>query len=238
MKKVLHPAASRGTANFGWLQANYSFSFAHFFDPNRIQFGKLRVLNDDVVAPAMGFGTHPHQNMEIVTIPLSGTLRHVDSMGNEGVIESGDIQVMSAGSGVEHSEMNASTTSEVELFQIWVLPEEQNVAPRYAQKKINDLIIPNQISTVVKPKDKASNNELWMYQQAYLNIGKFTEDTQTTYTLQQNKNGAYLLVINGTVIVDNETLNSRDALGIWDTQNVSVSATEGSELLLLEVPMN
>lgn len=238
MKKVLHPAASRGTANFGWLQANYSFSFAHFFDPNRIQFGKLRVLNDDVVAPAMGFGTHPHQNMEIVTIPLSGALRHVDSMGNEGVIESGDIQVMSAGSGVEHSEMNASTTSEVELFQIWVLPEEQNVAPRYAQKKINDLIIPNQISTVVKPKDKASKNELWMYQQAYLNIGKFTEDTQTTYTLQQNKNGAYLLVINGTVIVDNETLNSRDALGIWDTQNVSVSATEGSELLLLEVPMN
>ncbi len=238
MNKILHPAATRGQANYGWLQAKYSFSFANYFDPNRVQFGLLRVLNDDVVAPAMGFGTHPHQNMEIVTIPQSGAVKHKDSMGNEGVVAAGDIQVMSAGSGVQHSEQNASTTEDLKLFQIWVFPETENVQPRYDQKKIASLVKPNTISTVVKPRNEANENDLWIHQQAYFNIGEFSEDTTTTYSLNQPTNGIYLLVIHGTVNVDNETLSDRDAIGIWDTDQVELNISEGSKLLLIEVPMN
>ncbi|KAA3622005.1 MAG: pirin family protein [Flavobacterium sp.] len=238
MKKILHPADTRGTADYGWLQARYSFSFANFFNPDRIQFGKLRVLNDDIVAPAMGFGKHPHQNMEIVTIPQEGALKHRDSMGNEGVIESGDIQIMSAGSGVEHSEINANTTQAVKLFQIWVFPEEENVSPRYDQKKIAPLLKANQFSTVVKPRTQAAADELWVHQQAWFNIGEFSETTQTDYKLNNPTNGAYIFVIDGTIVVDNETLNKRDAIGIWDTDSVSITAEKDSRVLLIEVPMN
>ncbi len=238
MKKILHPAATRGTANFSWLQARYSFSFANYFDPNRLQFGKLRVLNDDIIAPAMGFGKHPHRNMEIVTILQEGTLKHRDSMGHEGVIQSGDIQLMSAGSGVEHSEVNASTTKPVKLFQIWVLPEEENVSPRYDQKKISPLLKPNTFSTVVKPKQEASEGDLWMHQQAWFNIGEFTEAKETQYTLHNSTHGIYIFVISGTIIVDNETLNSRDALGVWDSDSVVIKAEKDSRVLLIEVPMN
>lgn len=238
MKKILYPENTRGAANFGWLQAKYSFSFANFFDPNRVQFGQLRVLNDDVVAPSMGFGKHPHQNMEIVTIPRSGALRHRDSMGNEGVIESGDIQIMSAGSGVEHSEVNASTTEPVKLFQIWIMPEDQNVAPRYDQRKIESLVKPNEISTVVRPKSEASGNDLWIHQQAYFNLGNFTKDTQTTYAVKQPGHGVYLLVIEGTASIGDETLGSRDAMGIWDTGEIEMKVSAGTEILMIEVPMN
>lgn len=238
MKKILHPADTRGTADYGWLQARYSFSFANFFDPNRVQFGKLRVLNDDIVAPSMGFGKHPHQNMEIVTIPQQGALKHRDSMGNEGVIESGDIQIMSAGSGVEHSELNAKTNEAVKLFQIWVFPEEENVTPRYDQKKIAPLLKPNQFSTVVKPRSVASDDELWVHQQAWFSIGEFSETTHSEYTLNNKTNGAYIFVIDGTIVVDNETLNKRDAIGVWDTDSVSITAEKDSRVLLIEVPMN
>ena len=238
MKKILHPADTRGTADYGWLQARYSFSFANFFNPDRIQFGKLRVLNDDIVAPAMGFGKHPHQNMEIVTIPQQGALKHRDSMGNEGVIESGDIQIMSAGSGVEHSEMNANTTQSVKLFQIWVFPEEENVSPRYDQKKIAPLLKNNQFSAGVKPRSHAAADELWVHQQAWFNIGEFSETTITDYKLNNPANGAYIFVIDGTIVVDNETLNKRDAIGVWDTNSVSITAEKDSRVLLIEVPMN
>ena len=238
MKKILHPAESRGTANFGWLQARYSFSFANYFNPERIQFGKLRVLNDDQVDPSMGFGKHPHKNMEIVTIPQSGALKHQDSMGNSGVIHSGDIQVMSAGSGVEHSEVNASPHEAVTLFQIWILPERENVTPRYDQKKIAPLLKDNTFSTIVKPKSEANEDELWIHQQAYFSIGKFSKQTETTYSLHNKSHGVYVFVIDGTILVDNETLNKRDAIGIWETNAISITTHKNSHVLLIEVPMN
>ena len=238
MKKILHPSSTRGEADYGWLQAKYSFSFANYFDPERIQFGLLRVLNDDTVAPAMGFGKHPHQNMEIVTIPQSGAIKHKDSMGNEGLVSAGEIQVMSAGKGVEHSEVNASPKEPLKLFQIWVFPEENNVAPRYDQKKIAPLLTPNQLNTVVKPKSEAQDEDLWVHQQAYFNLGEFTEETTTQYTLQKEGHGAYLLVIEGNATVDGENLGKRDALGVWDTKMFSISVSKGTRLLLIEVPMN
>jgi quercetin 2,3-dioxygenase len=238
MEKILHPAATRGTANLGWLQARYSFSFANYFDSDRLQFGLLRVLNDDIIAPSMGFGTHAHNNMEIVTIPQFGAIKHKDSMGNEGIISSGDIQVMSAGSGVQHSEINASHEEELKLFQIWVLPETEDVIPRYDQKKIADIIRPNAFSAVVKPKSVARKNELWIHQQTYFNIGEFSKKTNTTYTLQQEGHGIYLLVIKGAAIVENEILGDRDAIGIWDTKSISMTIEKDSRVLLIEVPMN
>ncbi|MEM7186817.1 MAG: pirin family protein [Bacteroidota bacterium] len=238
MKKILHPASTRGAADYGWLQANYSFSFANYFDPNRMQFGLLRVLNDDVIAPAMGFSRHPHQNMEIITIPQEGAVKHRDSMGNEGVVAAGEIQVMSAGSGIEHSEMNASMKEPLKLFQIWMHPETEDVSPRYDQRTIADTIQPNTFSTVVRPRSEAANGDLWIHQQAYFNIGEFSEKTTTTYTLQQDGHGIYALVIVGSVEVDNERLGRRDAIGIWDTQEISFSAEAGSRVLLIETPMN
>ncbi|MEZ4818119.1 MAG: pirin family protein [Flavobacteriaceae bacterium] len=238
MKKIFHPASTRGKADYGWLQAKYSFSFANYFDPQRLQFGLLRVLNDDVVAPAMGFGRHPHANMEIVTIPQFGAVKHKDSMGNEGIVAAGEIQVMSAGSGVEHSEVNASAKEPLKLFQIWVFPEEENVTPRYDQKKIASLVKPNEISTVVKPKNEANENELWVHQQAYFNLGEFTEAIETNYSIKKQGHGIYLMVIEGQVSVADETLQNRDAIGIWDTHEISLSVTKDTKLLLIEVPMN
>lgn len=238
MKKILHPSATRGKANYGWLEANYSFSFANYFDPNRTQFGLLRVLNDDTVAPSMGFGKHPHKNMEIVTIPQSGGVKHQDSMGNNGIVGAGEIQVMSAGSGVEHSEINASTTEALKLFQIWIFPEEENVTPRYDQKKISTLLSPNKITTVVKPKSEANKDDLWIHQKAYFNMGEFNEDTTTSYTLKNADHGVYTMLIEGEAVIEKETLKKRDATGIWDAQEISITAKKGSKLLLIEVPMN
>jgi len=238
MKKISHPASTRGTADYGWLQANYSFSFGNYFDPERVQFGMLRVLNDDFIGPAMGFGKHPHKNMEIITIPQSGALKHKDSMGNSEVIESGEIQLMSAGSGVEHSEQNASTTEPCKLFQIWVFPETDEVEPRYQQKKIASIINQNEITTIIYPKDKAKENDLWIHQQAYFNLGEFTEKTDTTYSLKNTTHGVYIFVIEGTIIIENDTLQSRDALGIWETKEIKLTAQKDSRVLLIEVPMN
>ncbi|MCB0458328.1 MAG: pirin family protein [Flavobacteriaceae bacterium] len=238
MKKIFHPASTRGKADYGWLQAKYSFSFANYFDPQRLQFGLLRVLNDDVVAPAMGFGRHPHANMEIVTIPQFGAVKHKDSMGNEGIVAAGEIQVMSAGSGVEHSEVNASAKEPLKLFQIWVFSEEENVTPRYDQKKIASLVKPNEISTVVKPKNEANENELWVHQQAYFNLGEFTENREVNYFLKTPSHGIYLMVIEGQITIADEILKDRDAIGIWDSHEISFSVTKDTKLLLIEVPMN
>ena len=237
MNKVLHIAQERGLVSFGWLDAKYSFSFGNYYNPDKMNFGALRVLNDDTIAPAMGFGKHPHKNMEIITIVQSGALKHEDSMGNKGIIEAGDIQVMSAGSGIEHSEVNASTQNSLTLFQLWIHSQRQDVTPRYEQKKIAPLLTDNTFTTIVKPKQEALKDDIWIHQQAYISIGNFSNETQTNYSMQQSQNGVYIMVIEGSIVVADQTLQHRDAIGLWNTQSVDISITKNSKVLIVEVPM-
>ena len=237
MNKVLHIAQERGLVSFGWLDAKYSFSFGNYYNPDKMNFGALRVLNDDTIAPAMGFGKHPHKNMEIITIVQSGALKHEDSMGNKGIIEAGDIQVMSAGSGIEHSEVNASSQNSLTLFQLWIHSQRQDVTPRYEQKKIAPLLTDNAFTTIVKPKQEALKDDIWIHQQAYISIGNFSNETQTNYSMQQNQNGVYIMVIEGSIVVADQTLQHRDAIGLWNTQSVNISITKNSKVLIVEVPM-
>jgi redox-sensitive bicupin YhaK (pirin superfamily) len=237
MNKVLHIAQERGLVSFGWLEAKYSFSFGNYYNPEKMNFGALRVLNDDTIAPAMGFGKHPHKNMEIITIVQSGALKHEDSMGNKGIIEAGDIQVMSAGSGIEHSEVNASSQNSLTLFQLWIHSQRQDVTPRYEQKKIAPLLTDNTFTTIVKPKQEALKDDIWIHQQAYISIGNFSNETQTKYSMQQNQNGVYIMVIEGSIVVADQTLQHRDAIGLWNTQSVDISITKNSKVLIVEVPM-
>ncbi|MDG1961803.1 MAG: pirin family protein [Flavobacteriaceae bacterium] len=237
MKKILHPARSRGHANYGWLEANYSFSFANYFDPSRLQFGQLRVLNDDKIAPGMGFGKHPHQNMEIVTIPLSGALQHEDSLGHSGVVRAGEIQVMSAGHGVEHSEFNASKEDALTLFQIWIFSDTQNAAPRYDQKNILPLLKPNTMTPVVVPQDAAKDGALWIHQNAYFYLGEFEQTTNITLYLHGPNQGLYFMVIEGAISVDDTNLGPRDAMGIHSTETVDFQASPQTKLLAIEIPM-
>jgi hypothetical protein len=237
MNKVLHIAQERGLVSFGWLDAKYSFSFGNYYNPDKMNFGALRVLNDDTIAPAMGFGKHPHKNMEIITIVQSGALKHEDSMGNKGIIEAGDIQVMSAGSGIEHSEVNASSQNSLTLFQLWIHSQRQDVTPRYEQKKIAPLLTDNAFTTIVKPKQEALKDDIWIHQQAYISIGNFSNETQTNYSMQQSQNGVYIMVIEGSIVVADQTLQHRDAIGIWNTQSVDISITKNSKVLIVEVPM-
>lgn len=236
MNTVFHAADSRGAANHGWLKAKHSFSFAQYFNPERTQFGALRVLNDDIVAPGMGFGMHPHDNMEIITIPLKGALEHKDSMNNVGVIEADEIQVMSAGTGVYHSEYNKNTDQEVNLLQIWLFPNAQNVTPRYDQKSIADLKIPNSLYPVVTPEQRP--DRLWIHQNAWFHLGDFTQPTTLDYTLKDPSNGVYAFVIEGKVILADTPLEKRDALGVWNTDSFTLSASENTRILLMEVPMS
>lgn len=236
MKKVHHPASSRGQANHGWLQAKHSFSFANFYDPERIQFGALRVLNDDIIAPGMGFGTHPHDNMEIVTIPLEGALEHKDSMDNVGVIESDEIQVMSAGTGVYHSEYNRSKDQPVSLLQLWVFPHTQNVTPRYDQKNIKDLKIINVFYPIVTPDPKGPG--MWIHQEAWFHLGEFDRDMEVNYPINKTGNGVYIFMIDGKATIDEQELGKRDALGVWDTDSFSLTIKKKSRILLLEVPIH
>lgn len=237
MNKVLHIAQERGLVSFGWLDAKYSFSFGNYYNPDKMNFGALRVLNDDTIAPAMGFGKHPHKNMEIITIVQSGALKHEDSMGNKGIIEAGDIQVMSAGSGIEHSEVNASSQNSLTLFQLWIHSQRQDVTPRYEQKKIAPLLTDNAFTTIVKPKQEALKDDIWIHQQAYISIGNFSNETQTNYSIQQSQNGVYIMVIEGSIVVADQTLQHRDAIGLWNTQSVDISITKNSKVLIVEVPM-
>ena len=235
MKKVFHSAQSRGHANYGWLNANYSFSFASYFNPKRMNFGALRVLNDDTISPGKGFGTHPHDNMEIITIPLKGDLEHKDSMGNVGVINEGEIQVMSAGSGVYHSEYNKNSDNFVNLLQLWVIPKKQDVKPRYGQISIRELKKKNSFYQVLSPYPQ--DDGMWIHQDAWFHLGDFEELTSIDYVLKQKGNGVYVFVIDGVFKVANENLIKRDALGIWNTNKISFEAQSKSQVLLVEVPM-
>ena len=236
MKKVFHPSSSRGAADHGWLQAKHSFSFANYYDSERVQFGALRVLNDDIIAPGMGFGTHPHDNMEIITIPLDGALEHKDSMDNIGVIETDEIQVMSAGSGVYHSEYNKNKDQSVSLLQIWVFPNKKNVTPRYDQKNIKDLKKVNSFYPIVTPNQKGP--EMWIHQDAWFHLGEFDKETRINYKINKKGNGVYAFLIEGSVQIDGESLEKRDALGLWDTESFELLANPNTRILLIEVPLN
>lgn len=235
MKTVYHEAATRGTANHGWLQSKHTFSFASYHNPERMNFGVLRVLNDDSVSGGQGFGAHPHQNMEIISIPLSGDLEHKDSMGNTTVIRSGDVQIMSAGTGVTHSEYNKNADEQVDFLQIWVIPNKRDVTPRYDQKTIQDFSVPNTLNQIVSPNKNEQG--VWIHQDAWFHIGEFTENTVTNYTTKKPGNGVYIFVLEGTAKVEETTLTKRDGLGIWDTNSFDLAANANSKILVMEIPM-
>jgi redox-sensitive bicupin YhaK (pirin superfamily) len=235
MKKTFHTSGTRGEANHGWLHAKHSFSFAQFFNPERIQFGALRVLNDDVIAPGMGFGTHPHNNMEIITIPLEGAIEHKDSMDNIGVVAVDEIQVMSAGTGVSHSEYNKNKDQPLNLLQLWVLPNQQNVVPRYDQKNIKSLKKTNTLYPVITPNHDDAG--MWIHQDAWFHLGDFNQKTTVPYSLHKEGNGVYAFMIEGGASIEGESLEKRDALGLWETEGFSITAEKNSRILMVEVPM-
>jgi quercetin 2,3-dioxygenase len=234
---ILHKANSRGDANHGWLHSRHTFSFANYHDPERVHFGVLRVLNDDEVAAGMGFGTHPHDNMEIVSIPLEGDLEHKDSMGNVAVIKNGDVQAMSAGTGITHSEYNRNKDRPVKFLQIWVFPNKRNVKPRYGQITLNLNDRHNKLQQIVSPHEGEPG--VWINQDAWFHLGRLDKNFSTDYALHKKGNGVYAFVIKGDVTVDGNALNERDGLGIWNTDKISVkSNSQDAEVLLMEVPMN
>jgi len=235
MKKAFHAAETRGNANHGWLNANHSFSFANYQNPERMNFGALRVLNDDTIAAGMGFGTHPHENMEIITIPLEGDLEHKDSMGNIGVINKGEIQVMSAGTGVHHCEYNKNADQAVKVLQLWVFPKKQNVTPRYDQMSVRDLKKPNDFYQVLSPNSEDAG--MWVHQDTWFHLGEFDVEKSLDYTIKKPGNGVYVFVIQGSFNVEGENLKKRDAIGIWDTETINFTAQSQSKVLLVEVPM-
>jgi quercetin 2,3-dioxygenase len=232
---VLHKADSRGYANHGWLLSRHTFSFANYYNPDRIHFGALRVLNDDTVEAGKGFGTHPHDNMEIVSIPLEGDLEHRDSMDNVSVIRHGDIQVMSAGSGIFHSEFNRNQDKVVKFLQIWIFPNKKNVSPRYDQITLNLEDRQNKLQQILSPS--ADDAGVWIYQNAWFHIGKFSKGFKADYKIKAKGNGVYAFILNGDVTINDQQLKSRDGFGIWDTDNLSITSDTDSEFLLMEVPM-
>lgn len=238
MKTIIHKANTRGFANHGWLKSYHTFSFASYQNAERMNFGALRVLNDDVVQPKMGFGTHPHQNMEIISIPLKGELSHKDSMGNKRAIEVGEVQVMSAGTGLTHSEFNDSKTDETNFLQLWIIPEEMGVKPNYEQRKFDVLNQKNKLQTVVAPKDKLEGNALPISQQAYIYRADLDGGNAVTLIPKHENNGLYVFVLDGEIEVGNNLLSKRDAIGIWNTESIDVTTKENSEIIVIEVPMN
>jgi len=235
MKKIYYSATERGHNDIGWLKANFSFSFGPYYDPDKVHFGALRVLNDDIIAGGSGFGTHPHDNMEIITIPLSGALEHKDSMGNIGVIHEGEIQVMSAGSGVTHSEYNHSKTEAANTLQIWLFPKERNIKPRYDQKSFTDVLKMNELTTLISSDKKADT--LWINQDATFSMGDFEPGQGVKYDVKTDGNGVYVFVIDGEVKIDDTVLNKRDALGVYNTSSFIIETEAKSRLLLIEIPM-
>jgi len=235
MKTVLHKSNTRGHANHGWLDSHHTFSFAGYYDPSRVNFGALRVLNDDIVTGGAGFGQHPHDNMEIISIPLKGSLEHGDNTGGRGIIKSGEVQIMSAGSGIAHSEKNASKTEDVNFLQVWVLPKERNIQPRYDQKLFSSEDRTNGFQTVVSPEK--NNGSLWINQDAWFSLGKLLKGSSTEYTINKNMNGVYAFVIEGDVTINGQKLNKRDGFGVWETDKLFIAAGSEAEVLLMEVPM-
>ena len=235
--QLIHKAATRGHADHGWLRTNHTFSFADYYNPERVHFGALRVLNDDYIAGGMGFGTHPHDNMEIITIPLEGDLEHKDSMGNGTVIKHGDVQVMSAGTGITHSEFNHNKTKPVQLLQIWVFPNKRNVTPRYDQITLDVNERHNKLQQILSPN--SDDEGVWIHQDAWFHIGRFDQNFETTYTWKKQGNGVYVFVIKGDITVNGTALNERDGSGIWNTDSMSIQANSAdAELLIIEVPMH
>lgn len=236
MKTTYHKAETRGHANHGWLNSYHSFSFANYYNPERMNFGVLRVLNDDRVSESMGFGTHPHKNMEIVSIPLEGDLKHRDNMGNETVIKEGDIQVMSAGTGVMHSEYNNNPDKPVKFLQIWIIPNKQDVEPRYDQVTISENEKPNDFQQILSPNK--TDDGVWIYQDAWFHLAQFNQGVTKEYTLKKEGNGVYVFVLEGQAQIGNQILNKRDGLGVENTNAFSIEALEDSRILLMEVPMS
>jgi redox-sensitive bicupin YhaK (pirin superfamily) len=238
MKTIIHKAESRGFANHGWLQANHSFSFANWYQPEKVHFGALRVLNDDVIAPKMGFGTHPHDNMEIITIPLGGELKHRDSMHNEWQsVFPGEVQVMSAGTGVQHSEINGSADKHLSLFQIWIIPNKQNVEPRYDQKTFKEENRKNKLQILVSYIDENHEGSLKIHQDANISRIDLDKDQNFKYHLKSKSHGVYVMTIHGNVTVNNSNLQTRDAIGVSETEDFEIKALDDSQLLFIEVPM-
>lgn len=235
MKTTIHRAVTRGHSNHGWLNSFHSFSFGGYYNPNRMHFGALRVINDDIVAPGMGFGKHPHDNMEIVSIPTFGALKHKDSMGNETVINAGDIQIMSAGTGIAHSEMNANNDKEVRFFQIWLSPNKKNVEPRYGQFTLDKTKMHNRLLQVLGPEK--SDEGVWAHQEAWFSMGQLDAGFETEYTLKKNGNGVYAFVIEGDVTIAGQVLTERDGLGIEELGTIDIKAGSNARILLMEVPM-
>lgn len=232
---ILHKAGTRGHADHGWLTSYQSFSFASYYNPERMHFGALRVLNDDTVDPGMGFGKHPHDNMEIISIPLEGDLEHKDSMNNVAVIKNGDIQAMSAGTGIYHSEYNNDRTKDVKFLQIWIYPNKKNVEPRYDQLTLSLEDRHNKLQQILSPN--AVDAGVWIHQDAWFHLGKFDKGVATEYTIKKPGNGVYAFIISGEVEINNQVLNTRDALGIWDTDKFTITANSEAEFLLIDVPM-
>lgn len=238
MKTIIHKSNTRGFANHGWLKSHHTFSFASYQNTERINFGVLRVLNDDVVQPKMGFGTHPHQNMEIISIPLKGALSHKDNMGNKRAIDVGEVQVMTAGTGLTHSEFNDSKTDEVNFLQLWILPEELNVEPNYEQRQFSNEEKKNQLQTVVAPKDKLEEKALPISQQAYIYRTSLDSENTIDLKVKSIQNGFYIFVVEGEVDVVDNTLERRDAIGVYEIERIEIKAKQNSELIIIEVPMD
>ncbi len=237
MKTMIYKAASRGHASHGWLDSWHTFSFANYYEPSRTHFGMLRVLNDDSVAPGMGFGKHPHNNMEIISIPLQGDLEHQDNTGTKAIIKKGDVQIMSAGTGIAHSEKNVSHKEPVKFLQIWVIPNKQNAAPRYDQKTFSQEEKENKLATVVSPVG-TSDGGVQIHQDAWFSLGKLDKGTSLNYEIKKAGNGVFAFVLEGDVSINEIELNKRDGLGISEETSLSIKAISDSELLLMEIPMN
>lgn len=235
MKTILHKAESRGHANHGWLDTHHTFSFANYYNPERVHFGALRVLNDDWIASGEGFGNHPHDNMEIITIPLTGAVEHKDSMGNHGEIATGEIQVMSAGTGIFHSEFNRNQNQELQLLQIWVIPNKRNVTPRYDQISLADVAKTDELFQILSPNP--DDQGVWIHQNAWFHLGDLSEGWKGKYDLKDNKNGVYFFVIEGDVTIAGQKLNRRDGLGINETDSVEIKTDAVTKLLVMEIPM-
>lgn len=234
-KTILHKANTRGHANHGWLNSYHTFSFANYYHPERVHFGALRVLNDDTVAPGMGFGTHPHNNMEIISIPLEGDLEHKDSIGNTAVIRNGDVQVMSAGTGVYHSEYNKNKDKQVKFLQIWIFPKEENVKPRYDQITLNPADRKNQIQQIISPTPEDAG--VWINQDAWFHLADLDAGKNAEYQFKKAGNGVYAFVLKGDLNINGQELQARDGFGIWDTDHLNIEASSNAEVLLMEVPM-
>ncbi len=234
MKSIFHAADRRGRVNFDWLNSYHSFSFGHYHDPEKMHFGMLRVLNDDLIEGGSGFGAHPHDNMEIVSIPLFGALEHKDSTGTNEVIRENDVQIMSAGTGIKHSEYNHYKDKETSFLQIWVFPKERNIKPRYDQKTFDPAKRQNQLLTVVAPDDE---NAVWINQDAWFSLGNFESGLQSAYRIRKEGNGVYAFVLDGNVSINGQQLFKRDAIGIWDIDKLDIEAVTNANILLIDVPM-